>query len=277
MRTALQCLFLIMPLLIPLSLAAQVMSPTVPPPLTAPSNDRDDARTILARYADAWRGAEEMKGLDDDVVLGFDIRGEGGGRFHVTLPASGRARLADGPPPASHLVVYETDIEFLRRLDRGELNALTAMGQARGDDPIPLVPRFSPDFRWTAESRAFAQPLMFHFWNRTWPEVIRFGEGTTRRIHGGDLGILYYTTGLRAGFGQIRPGMRVNEDPTDQANPFPTLLIVTRGVATARLGGVEMILQEGQAMFIPAGMTHEAWATAEQYAEFIIIMFGPGA
>jgi mannose-6-phosphate isomerase-like protein (cupin superfamily) len=264
-------------LLLPAPAAAQVMTPTVSPQRSTTVAADDDARTILARYTAAWRGPEEMALPDSGVVLGFDVRGDGGGRFHVMLSAAGAAVLHDGLPPGAYHVIYETDIDFLRRLDRGELNALTAMGQARGDDPTPLVPRFPPGFRWTAEARAFTMPLVFHFWNRESPEVIRFGAGTTRQVHGANMALLYYASGLRTAWAQLLPGMRVNDDAADQANPFPSLMIMTRGVATARIGGREMVLQEGEAVLIPAGVTHTFWATAEQYGECIVIMFGPGA
>jgi quercetin dioxygenase-like cupin family protein len=38
-----------------------------------------------------------------------------------------------------------------------------------------------------------------------------------------------------------------------------------------------MILSEGEAVLIPAGVAHEFWATEDQYAECVLIMFGPGA
>lgn len=239
-------------------------------------NSGDDARTILQRYADAWRGEEEMA-LRDTVVLGFEIDGTGGGEHHVAIPPSGNVELADGIPEAGYDVVFTTDIEFLRRLDRGELNALTALSRARSSDPTPLDFRFPEGFGWTPEARAFLLPLMFHFWNRDWPEVIPFGDGMTRNVHGGNAAIFYYDRGLRTGWYQLEPGMHINREEGDQRNPYPSLFIMTRGRVQARLGGTEMELQEGHAVLVPAGMTHEFWAQDGQYGEFVLIMFGEGA
>jgi mannose-6-phosphate isomerase-like protein (cupin superfamily) len=261
--------------LIPTSLSGQVQTPTLPPPISL-NNEHDDAGTILARYGDAWRGADELA-LPHPVVLGFEVQGDGGGSFHIRLPLDGPAAFAAGPAPEPPLVVFDLAMDVLRRLDRGELNIVTALGQARASDPTPVVLRFGPGFSWTPEQRGLVLPLLFHFWNREWPEVIRFGEGTTCWIHGGELTGLYYDAGLRTTWGRLAPGTHINADPDDQVNPFPTLLIVTRGVAQARLGGRERTLQEGEAVLIPAGMTHEAWAGDDQYAECVIIMFGPGA
>jgi D-lyxose ketol-isomerase len=39
----------------------------------------------------------------------------------------------------------------------------------------------------------------------------------------------------------------------------------------------KLLRREGQAIFIPAGMTHEFWAEAGQYGEVIWTAFGKGA
>ncbi|MGD9142078.1 MAG: cupin domain-containing protein [bacterium] len=244
-------------------------------PLAAGPGDNATARDILERYAGAWRGAEEMK-LEEAAVLAFWIEGEGGGEYHITLEPGGPGRLGDGIP-SDYAFGFETDLQTLRRLDRGEWNALTAMGQARGSDPIPLVPRTPEGFEWTRENRAFVLPLVFHFWNREWPERVLFGEGVTREVHGGNVVIFYYSEGLRSGWYQVKPGMHMNADPADQTNPFDTLVILTRGTVTARLGGAERVLSEGEAVFVPAGMRHEFWAEEHQYGEFVIVMYGEGA
>lgn len=234
--------------------------------------DTNDARTILARYADAWRGREEFV-LREETTVAFWVDGNGGGVFHIVLPVSGRPILNRGPA-GSYTVGFQTDIETLRKIDRGEWNALTAMGQARSSDPIPLVPKFPDKFEWTAENRAYFIPFLFHFWNREWPETVRFGESTSRLVHGGNSTVLYYDRGLRTAWYQVKPGMHINKDPEDQTNTFPSMIIVIRGQAHARIGGKARIMREGETILVPPGMTHEFWATAGESAEFIIIMWG---
>jgi mannose-6-phosphate isomerase-like protein (cupin superfamily) len=213
--------------------------------------------------------------LDAEITLGFRIAGPEGGDYHIVLGPEGPGRLGDGIPDGT--VVFETDIEFLRRLDRDEMNALTAMGQARGSDPIPLVPRFPAGFQWTPEAREFYFPLFFSFWNREWPHVIRFGEGTTREVHGANAAVLYYGQGLRSAWYQLKPGMHVKADARDQSNPFTSLVIATSGAVRARLGGVEVTLREGEAVVIPAHMPHEFWVDEGGYGEAVVVMFGEGA
>ena len=174
-------------------------------------------------------------------------------------------------------MVFTTDIELLRRLDRGELTALTALGRARMSDPTPLDFRFPPDFQLTPETMSYLLQLTFHFWNREWPEVIPFGDGMTRLVHGANSALFFYQKGVRTSWYQVEPGMHINRDEADQTNPFPSLFIMTRGRIQARLGGELLELEEGTAVLVPAGMTHEFWAEDGQYGEFVLVMFGEGA
>ena len=64
---------------------------------------------------------------------------------------------------------------------------------------------------------------------------------------------------------------------TEQVNPFPSMLIATRGRSEAKIGGRTVTLQENEMMFIPAGVSHEFWNPYEEPAEGILLMFGDGA
>lgn len=89
--------------------------------------------------------------------------------------------------------------------------------------------------------------------------------------------VLYYQKGLRSAWGRIQKGQRVNADPPDQVNPFPTMFIGLHGRAMAKVGGIEKAVKQGQMLFVPPGTAHEAWNPFEEPAEFIILMFGDGA
>jgi len=69
----------------------------------------------------------------------------------------------------------------------------------------------------------------------------------------------------------------INKDEKTQINPFPALAIGIRGKAKAKLGGKIYQLEDGLAVYLPAGMPHHIWNEEEEPAECILIMFGKGA
>lgn len=240
-----------------------------------PENAADPARVILRRYADAWRGEGEMA-FERDFVVAFWVRGEGGGEYHAILSPSPGAAIEEGIPDR-YDVGFVCDIDWLRRIDRGEMSALTAMGRARSTDSTPLDFRIGPLLKQRAGWVVQLRRLVFHFWTRTWPEIVPFGEAAARTVHGGNASVLVYDEAFRSAWYQLEPGMHINADPDDQVNDFPQLVVVIRGRFTGRFDGEERTLTAGQAVFIPAGMRHEFLAHEEEYGEFIWIAFGEGA
>ena len=177
--------------------------------------------------------------------------------------------------PTFYLV---TDPGTLERIHAGEMNALTAAGRARMSDPTPLDFGFMEGFQPSPEFLSDVMlPLGFHFFNRGRPEIVYFGEEYSRNVHGGNAVIFYYQQGLRTGWYQVRPGMKINENLDDAVNPFPTLFIITKGEGRGRLGEKEMDLREGMSVYVPAGMVHQFRTEKEPGMEFVIIMFGEGA
>ncbi|MEN6310791.1 MAG: cupin domain-containing protein [Acidobacteriota bacterium] len=215
-------------------------------------------------------------------VIGITVRGSNEPEWHVVVggrkDAAGRfdIELRKGMP-AEPAPIYVTDRETLEKIDRGEINALTAMGKARSSDAAPMDVSFTAGFEPTEEFLTGFIPFTFHFWTRGFPETVRFDQAAGREVHGATMVVLYYQKGLRSAWGHIRKGQRVNADPKDQVNPFPTMLIGLRGRAMAKVGGVEKILGAGQMVFVPSGTAHEAWNPFDEPAEFIILMFGEGA
>jgi mannose-6-phosphate isomerase-like protein (cupin superfamily) len=120
-------------------------------------------------------------------------------------------------------------------------------------------------------------PLIFHFWTKGNPEIVRTTPEATRFVHGTNLGVLYYQPGFRSAWFDIRPGEHVNEDPGSRSNPFPTMVIMVRGEATARIDGVDTPFREGEAMLIPAGVSHEFLNEGGKPAFGFLFMFGEGA
>ena len=237
---------------------------------SAGASDRT-ASQILESYAAAWKGDDEFL-LEEAVTLGIWIDGAG---YTVILTNDGGELLAVEPDTFDW--GFETDLATLRNMDSGNLSALTAMGQARAEDPIPLNVKLPDNFSEDSDVRGFFIPLTLHFWNREWPETIRFGEGQTRFVHGANTSVLIYDEGLRTAWYQLKSGMHINADPEDQRNDFDTALIVTKGRFRGVIGGVEREFREGEMVLVPEGISHEFYAKDDEYGEFIILMWGDGA
>lgn len=230
---------------------------------------------ILERFAADYRH-DPM--LTADVTFGVEVDGE---MWHVVARAATEAAEAKvdlgAGAPAEPTFYYSLDRATLGKLDRGELNPGTAMVKAFSTDPSPMEVEEMEGF---AQEEGFLETLLrttFHFWVRGFPEVVPFGPEHTRFTHGADAVVLYYQPGFRSGWFRIEPGQHANEDPRSQTNPFPSLFVVTRGKGTARIGGEEIDLHEGQSLFIPPEVTHEFWNDGDEPWEGVLLMFGDGA
>ena len=237
------------------------------------------AEQILLSFVEDFR-SDPAAG--EPIVFGVVVKGPEGGDWHVVVSGRGEKGEPAGVElrkgrPASPSVLYTLDLATLRKIDNGEMNALTAMGKARASDPVPMDIDIMPGFRPDPGFFARFIPFTFHFWTREFPEVVSFGKPHSREVHGANAVIFYYQPGLRSAWAQVEKGQHVNSDPKDQTNPFPTMIIGIRGRAVAKIGGVEKEFHAGQMVFIPAGVAHEAWNPYDEPAEIILLMFGEGA
>jgi mannose-6-phosphate isomerase-like protein (cupin superfamily) len=237
------------------------------------------AQEILRSYVEDFRSDPAAA---EPMTFGVRLNGESRGEWQVTVGSRKEAtgsypvELREGLPSAPS-VLYTLDLATLRKIDRGEISALTAMGKARASDPAPMDIEFMDGFQPEGDFFARFIPFTFHFWTRGLPETVSFGKEHSRKVHGANMVVLFYQKGLRSAWAQIEKGQHVNSDPKDQTNPFPTMIIGIRGRAAAKIGGKVVILQGGQMAFIPAGVSHEAWNPYEEPAEIVLLMFGEGA
>lgn len=237
------------------------------------------AEEILRSYVEDFQADSAAA---EPMTFGIRIKDESEPEWHVSVlgkkDANGNylVELHKGLPTTPS-AIYSLDLKTLQKIDSGEMNALTAMGKARASDKSPMDLEFMSGFKSDATFIARFIPFTFHFWTRGFPETVVFGEQHSREVHGANMVVFYYQKGLRSAWGQIDKGQHVNKDPKYQVNPFPTMIIVIRGKAAAKIGGKEVMLQAGQMVFIPAGFSHEAWNPYDEPAEVIILMFGEGA
>jgi hypothetical protein len=210
-------------------------------------------------------------------AITFAIRIKDQDDWHVVIDGKGGAELKKGMP-AVPSVYYITDYKTLLLIYQGKMSALTAMGRAKLSDQTPMNFGFMKGFKPDPKFMGWGAKFTFHFWTRGIPEVVDFGEeALSRFIHGAQAKVLFYQEGLRSSWYQIKKDQHINAKPEDQKNIFPTLIIMIKGEATARIGGKLIVLKKGNCVHIPAGIAHEFWNERTEPAEFIIVMFGKGA
>lgn len=235
---------------------------------SAPATDPSAALTrFAADYAnDAYN--------DRPVTFGVQIGGESW--WTVSVAPGEAGRVAEGRPSAPTFYFTFDNAALLGQIDAGDTNALTSMVAARASDHVPMdfnaMDGYQPDVGWLV-------PFVFHFWTRGEPETILFNAGSSRVAHGAQVNVLYYLPGyLRSAVVELRPGQHANEEPgEDQEDPFPNMIIMMRGSSMARIGGREVELTEGQAVYIRPNVPHEFWNTGDESSWFIWLAFGDGA
>jgi len=237
------------------------------------SNKQKTAEEMIRDFTSSY---QKKVAKEEKVIFGIEIQGEGGGKWCIMVEPGQKVTIHEGKPKKPTFY-FTTDLETLRKIHKGELNALTAAGKARASDPAPLDIKFMEGAPPWAEVQTKVLHVIFHFFVMGSPEIVYFGEEHSRFVHGGNAAIFYYAKGLRTGWYQIKKGMIINQDERDQVNPFPTLIICIRGEGQAKLGEKVMTLKKGMTVYIPTGMSHMFWNEKEEPCEFIIIMFGEGA
>jgi mannose-6-phosphate isomerase-like protein (cupin superfamily) len=234
------------------------------------------ALAVIESYVEDFRSDRFAA---EPMLFGIEVPGQGEWHVQVTGEKVGDAwgvELNEGVAPKPTFV-YKIETETLDAIDRGEMNALTAQGKAFIGDYTPMSIAQMEGFEPTMEEYAAINPFSFHFWTRGFPEMIPFGEGMTRKAHGGNFVIFYYETGLRTAWYRIEPGERVREDAREQAMPFPIMIVGIKGAAEGEVDGKRVTLPAGNTLFVPPNVMHKWWNETDEPADAILIMFGDGA
>lgn len=191
--------------------------------------------------------------------------------------AAGKVEVYPGAPAKPTFYYTLDSSDYLKKIASGEFNALTLMAKAFSSDVTPMDIEMQEGFQPPEGFVGKLLPLTFHFWTKGQPAIIPFNAENTRKTHGTNAGIFYYQPGFRSGWFNIEPGDHVNENENSRSNPFPSLFILIKGEVTARIDGKDSQFTEGNAMLVPAGITHEFFNHGTKPAFGFLFMFGDGA
>lgn len=235
----------------------------------------DDIYKIIKGYSEDY---EKDPSLTRDVTFGVAVEDE---FWQITARAktevdSAKVTLSKGKPEAP-VFFFKTDFNTLKKIEQGELNALTASAKEFSSDEAPFDVDFMEGF---VPDKYFTQTLFsvyFHFWTKGVPERIPFGLDHTRYTHGAQASVFYYQKGFRSAYFALKKGQHANKNEKSKTNPFPSLFIPIRGEGVMIINGKRSISKAGEAIFIQAGVAHEFLNENDLLFEGILLMFGEGA
>jgi hypothetical protein len=240
-----------------------------------PSEEKVSVEALLKSIIEDYEKNDAFPELPFE--FGIKIQEPYGGEWGIRVNEDKKISLKKGLSEKPTFFVT-ADFNSLHKVYRGEMNALTAAGKARGTDITPMDILFQEGYKPSEKYiRSVLLPFYFHFFTRSVPEIIPFGDKYSRVIHGGNAVVLYYDLGLRTSWYQLKKGMFINKDLKDAVNPFHSLFICIKGKGRGRIGDKILDLKEGMAIFVPAGMIHQFWTEGEDVLDMILIMFGEGA
>lgn len=124
---------------------------------------------------------------------------------------------------------------------------------------------------------ATIRPLIFHFWTKGAPEVVRFDEINTRVVHGAPATALYYDRDFRSAVYHVPAGLGRDQAPTLSV-PFKRIVLIIRGSGEGVIGEKAFTMKAGDMVISPPNIPVTFWnASNEEPLSFVWIMWGKGA
>lgn len=200
--------------------------------------------------------------------------------------ASARGRLTDhsfGPhrvllttgAPAEPTWYFEiANLDVLRMIDTGQINAGTAAMQSFASDEVGVETRDMEGFSSTSGDEADLYLALSHFFTRGVPEVTRFGQANSLETHGAQMTSLHMMKGFRVGYFSLPPQGVVNEDPLLQYGQMPNLFIITRGRGTMLTNDGPMAIEAGMSVYIAPFVRHEMVNDGDEQLEGVLVLYG---
>lgn len=227
---------------------------------------------ILERFVEDYRSDP----LAQNLTFGIEIDGM---RWHVVSRETDQGRqvelkegFADQP-----MFYFTASRETLNLIDQGVWNGLTAMGAASSRDITPLDILTTKGYERGPDYDATIRPLIFHFWTRGGPEIVKFSAANTRVVHGAPGTALYYDRDFRSAVYHVPAGLGREQAPTLTV-PFKRMVLVISGAGEGVMGETSFTMKAGEMILSPPNIPVTFWnASDEEPLSFVWLMWGPGA
>ncbi len=182
--------------------------------------------------------------------------------------------LGRGKPAEPTFVYIIANMDVLRLIAEGKVNAGTAAMQSFGSDQVGVETDRMEGFEMTSGAEARLYHHMSHFFTKGVPEITYFGPENSLETHGAQMTALHFMKGFRIGYFTMQPEQTVNEDVRLQKGQMPNLFIITSGKGIGYLGDREIELKPGMSVYVAPFVRHEFTATGDEPMEGIVVLYG---
>ena len=182
--------------------------------------------------------------------------------------------LSDGLPATPTWYFEIADMNVLRLIASGEVNAGTAAMQSFGSDEVGVETRDMEGFKSNSGDEADLYIALSHFFTKGRPEVTRFSRDTSLETHGAMATSLHTMKGFRVAYFSIGSQEVVNADPRLSFGQMPNLFVVTSGKGTLHTDDGPMVLEKGMSVFVPQFVKHEIVTDGDEPLEGVLVLYG---
>jgi mannose-6-phosphate isomerase-like protein (cupin superfamily) len=182
--------------------------------------------------------------------------------------------LTIGEPARPTFLYVIANMDVLRLIATGKVNAGTAAMQSFGSDQVGVETGQMDGFEMTSSAEAELYHHMSHFFTTGVPEITYFGPENSLETHGAQMTALHFMKGVRIGYFTLQPQQTANQDVRLQEGQMPNLFIVTKGRGVGYLGDGKIDLKPGMSVFIPPFVRHEITAVGDEPMEGVLVLYG---
>jgi mannose-6-phosphate isomerase-like protein (cupin superfamily) len=258
-------------------------APPVEQQSTLSEEEAGEATAIFAQLADDYRndpmaisGIFGIKIADEWWNVSIERREKSIENGRLTDHEFGPhdVTLERGRPARPTFVYVIANMDVLRLIAEGKVNAGTAAMQSFGSDQVGVETGSMEGFEMTSGEEARLYHHMSHFFTTGVPEITYFGPENSLETHGAQMTALHFMKGFRIGYFTMQPEQTVNEDVRLQKGQMPNLFIVTKGTGIGYLGDQKIELKPGMSVYVAPFVRHEFTATGDEPMEGIVVLYG---
>lgn len=209
----------------------------------------------LEKLLKGWSESFLSKVAEDyQDTLNFRLNDDNS-HWHVIF-SNGSYSIHKGENPDAKFIMT-ADMETYRKIYKGELSPMTAIGRASIHESAPLDFILQNGMTIAGVNWNYAYFTVNNFFNPHPDNKIVLKEENSRSVHGGNVIGLYYSVGYRSAWYHLNKGEMLNE--AGEKDPFEQSFIILKGSGYAKIGKDTLAVKENEAYYIRPNLEHKVW------------------